>query len=138
MFEPKKSLLTVRRAVWLILRHSTAQTEADLHTIALLKKLHPDLNTAISLAKDFADLLRRKQPERLSEWLQNAQQSNIRAIVGFTAQLKDDLDAVINGVTYQWSNGQVEGQVNRLKVLKRQMYGRASHELLKKRFLCSI
>jgi transposase len=48
------------------------------------------------------------------------------------------LKAVRNGVTYQWSNGQVEGQVNRLKMLKRQMYGRASHELLKKRFLCPV
>lgn len=138
VFEPKKSLLTVRRAVWLILRHSTAQSEADLQTIVHLKAQHPDLNRAISLAMDFADLIRRKQPERLSEWLKNAQQSSIRAIVGFAAQLKEDLDALSNGVTYQWSNGQVEGQVNRLKMLKRQMYGRASHELLKKRFLCSI
>ena len=48
------------------------------------------------------------------------------------------LDAVRNGVTFWASNGQVEGQVNRLKVLKCQMYGRASHELLKKRFLCPV
>ncbi len=44
----------------------------------------------------------------------------------------------INGVTLSWSNGQVEGQINRLKMLKRQMYGRASHDSLKKRFLCNI
>ena len=106
--------------------------------ISLLKQQDPNLKTAIELAMDFADLVRRKQPDKLKEWLQKAEQSKIRAITGFATKLKDDLDAVKNGVTLSWSNGQVEGQVNRLKMLKRQMYGRASHELLKRRFLCPI
>jgi transposase len=138
VFEPKKSLMTVRQAVWLILRHSINQSEAEAEAIELLKKQHRDLNTGISLAMDFADLVRRKQPDLLVQWLKKAESSKIRAITGFATKLKDDLDAVRNGVTYQWSNGQVEGQVNRLKMLKRQMYGRASHELLKKRFLCPV
>ncbi len=154
VFEPKKSLMTVRQAVWLILRHSINQNKAETEAIELLKKQHPDLNTGISLAMDFADLVRRKavrprvadrrkgtrtkKQNKLAEWLKNAEESKIRAISGFANKLKDDLDAVTNGVTYQWSNGQVEGQVNRLKMLKRQMYGRASHELLKKRFLCPV
>ena len=70
--------------------------------------------------------------------VKNAEQSQIKAITGFATRLRDDLDAVKNGVTLSWSNGQVEGQINRLKMLKRQMYGRASHDLLKKRFLCNI
>ncbi|MEM7759999.1 MAG: hypothetical protein AAF298_18020 [Cyanobacteria bacterium P01_A01_bin.40] len=53
-------------------------------------------------------------------------------------RVKEDWAAVKNGVTLSWSNGQVEGQINRLKMLKRQMYGRASHNLLKKRFLCTV
>jgi transposase len=138
VFEPKKSLMTVRQAVWLILRHSINQSEAEAEAIELLKKQDPDLNTGISLAMDFADLVRRKQPDLLAKWLEKAESSKIRAITGFASKLKDDLDAVRNGVTYQWSNGQVEGQVNRLKMLKRQMYGRASHELLKRRFLCPV
>jgi transposase len=138
VFEPKKSLMTVRQAVWLILRHTINQSEAETEAIKLLKNQHPDLNTGISLAMDFAELVRRKQPDLLAQWLKNAERSQIRAITGFAIKLKDDLDAVRNGVTYQWSNGQVEGQVNRLKMLKRQMYGRASHELLKKRFLCPV
>ena len=83
-------------------------------------------------------MVRRKQPNKLEEWLENAERSKIRAITGFASKLKDDLDAVRNGVTLSWSNDQVEGQVNRLKMLKRQMYGRASHSLLKKRFLCPV
>lgn len=154
VFEPKKSMMTVRQAVWLILRHNINQSEAETEAIELLKKQHPDLNIGISLAMDFADLVRRKavrpradarrkgtrtkKPDLLAQWLKNAESSKIRAITGFATKLKDDLDAVRNGVTYQWSNGQVEGQVNRLKMLKRQMYGRASHELLKRRFLCPV
>jgi transposase len=138
VFEPKKSLMTVRQAVWLILRHSINQSKAETEAIELLKKQHSDLNIGISLAMDFADLVRRKQPDLLARWLEKAESSKIMAITGFATKLKDDLDAVTNGVTYQWSNGQVEGQVNRLKMLKRQMYGRASHELLKKRFLCPV
>jgi transposase len=138
VFEPKKSMMTVRQAVWLILRPTTKHSEAEKLAIELLKKQHPDLNTAISLAVDFADLVRRRQPDRLDKWLKNAEGSQIKAITGFVTKLKDDLDAVRNGVTLKWSNGQVEGQVNRLKMLKRQMYGRASHELLKKRYLCPI
>ena len=138
VFEPKKTLMTVRQAVWLILRHAINQSEAETKAIELLKKQHPDLNTGISLAMDFADLVRRKQPNLLAQWLEKAELSAIKAITGFATKLKDDLDAVINGITYEWSNGQVEGQVNRLKMLKRQMYGRASHELLKKRFLCPV
>ena len=72
------------------------------------------------------------------KWIHNAEQSQIKAVVGFATKLRDDLDGVRKGMTFSVSNGQVEGQVNRLKVLKRQMYGRASHELLKKRFLCPV
>ena len=82
--------------------------------------------------------VRRKQPDRLEEWYKSAESSQIKAFISFATSLKEDWAAVKNGVTLSWSNGQVEGQINRLKMLKRQMYGRASHELLKKRFLCNI
>ncbi len=82
--------------------------------------------------------VRRKQPERLEEWCKSAESSQIKALESFATSLKEDWAAVKNGVTLSWSNGQVEGQINRLKMLKRQMYGRASHELLKKRFLCQV
>ena len=82
VFEPKKSLMTVRQAVWLILRHTINQSEAETEVIELLKKQHPDLNIGISLAMDFADLVRRKQPDKLAQWLEKAESSKIRAITG--------------------------------------------------------
>ncbi len=56
----------------------------------------------------------------------------------FALSLGEDYEAVKAGVTLEWSNGQVEGQINRLKMLKRQMYGRASIELLSQRFLLAV
>jgi len=82
--------------------------------------------------------VRDREPEKLKEWYEKANSCQIKALENFACGIKEDWAAVENGVTYQWSNGQVEGQVNRLKMLKRQMYGRASHELLKKRFLCPV
>ena len=128
----------VRRAVWLVLRRPSQQSEGEKQALSLLKQQHPHLQTAIELTEKFAYLVRAQQPDQLEEWINTAQQSQIKAVVGFATKLRDDLDAVKNGVTLWVSNGQVEGQVNRLKVLKRQMYGRASHELLKKRFLCPV
>ena len=138
VFEPKKSFLTVSRAVWLVLQKPSQQREGEKQALFLLKQQHPHLQTAIELTEKFAALVRGQQPEQLDEWIHNAQQSQIKAVVGFATKLRDDLEAVRNGVALWVSNNKVEGQVNRLKVLKRQMYGRASHELLKKRFLCPV
>ena len=138
VFEPKKSFLTVRRAVWLVLRRPSQQSEGEKQALSLLKQQHPHLQTTIELTEKFAYLVRAQQPDQLEEWINSAEQSQIKAVVGFATKLRDDLDAVKNGVALWVNNGQVEGQVNRLKVLKRQMYGRASHELLKKRFLCPV
>nr|WP_263858275.1 transposase [Waterburya agarophytonicola] len=138
VFEPKKSLLTVRRAVKLILRKPSQKSDSDNQAISLLKQQHPNLNTAIELVQSFANLVRNHEPEKLQEWYEKANSCQIKALENFARGIKEDWAAVKNGVTYLWSNGQVEGQVNRLKMLKRQMYGRASHELLKKRFLCPV
>ena len=82
VFEPKKFLMTVRQAVWLILRPTIKQSETETEAIALLKEQHPDLKTEISLAMDFAKEIRRKQPDLLAQWLKNAEGSQIRAITG--------------------------------------------------------
>jgi len=62
-------------------------------------------------------------------------QSGINALKGFVKGIKQDLVAVINALSLPWSNGQTEGQVNRLKLIKRQMYGRANFDLLRKRVI---
>jgi transposase len=71
----------------------------------------------------------------LQQWMARARASGIALIQNFEAQLQRDILAVEAAVTTRWSNGPVEGQVNRLKTLKRQMYGRAGVELLRARLI---
>src|SRR5205823_5223030 len=73
--------------------------------------------------------------ERLEGWLTRATSSAVEALRRFAQGLHDDYAAVQAGVTVPWSNGPVEGHINRLKMLKRQMFGRAHLDLLSRRFL---
>ena len=93
------------------------------------------LNEAIGLAEEFAALVRGREPERLDPWLQRAQNGALPSLQRFAKRLSTDYDAVRAAATLDWSNGPVEGQINRLKTIKRQMYGRASLDLLARRFL---
>jgi transposase len=71
----------------------------------------------------------------LDAWLKASDTSGIPELKGFAAGIQRDHSAVMAGISQPWSNGQVEGQVHRLKLLKRQMYGRASFDLLRTRVL---
>ena len=90
---------------------------------------------AIALTESFADLVRQRHPEALDSWLDRASASCLTAFKRFAGGLREDYEAVKAGVTLPWSNGPVEGQINRLKMLKRQMYGRANIDLLRQRVL---
>jgi transposase len=80
-------------------------------------------------------MVKKRQGADLDTWLEAVAQSDCYDLRLFAAGLGQDLSAVRNGLTLRWSNGQVEGQVNRLKMLKRQMYGRANFDLLRARVL---
>jgi hypothetical protein len=87
------------------------------------------------LAQDFAALVRQRQPERLDAWLARAATSALQALRRLAKGLGEDYEAVKAGVTLPWSTGPVEGHINRLKMLKRQMFGRARLDLLSRRFV---
>lgn len=128
--------LSARRVAWLILqRPETLDKEQE----QLLEKLaaKTELSEAISLAQGFLKVVRQRLSEHLDDWLKNAMNSSLKAFQTFAKSLMDDYDAVKAGVTLEVSNGQVEGQNNRLKMLKRQMFGRAGIDLLAKRFILS-
>ena len=80
-------------------------------------------------------MVRQRTGTQLVPWLNDVAQSQLPALVQFADGLKADQDAVFAGLTLPWSNGQTEAQVNRLKVLKRSMYGRANFDLLRPRVL---
>jgi transposase len=129
-----RPMLTPRRAAFLLLRRTeTLRTEEQQLVQRLVQ--HVQLANIISLAQDFAQLVRQRQSEQFDRWLERAEQSQITPFERFARSLKEDYDAVKAGVTLENSNGQVEGQINRLKMLKCQMYGRAGLDLLERRFL---
>ena len=102
-----------------------------------LCQLFPDVKAAQRLALDFARMVRQRAAELLPTWLRSAARSNLKEFVGFARGLSEDCESVRNALTYEWSNGHLEGQVNRLKLVKRMMYGRAKFDLLRARVLHS-
>jgi transposase len=127
--------LTPRRATWLVLRRAPPGTDAEAHHLAQLRAQSAEVAEAIALAEDFAQLVRQRQPERLDPWLQRAMASTLEALQRFATGLQEDYAAVKAGVTLPWSTSPVEGHINRLKMVKRQMFGRARLDLLSGRFL---
>lgn len=87
------------------------------------------------LAMRFKGILRSRRSQALDEWIDDAIYTELTAIMRFASVLRRDIDAVRNAIELPWSNGQAEGQINRLKMLKRAMYGRAGPELMKARMM---
>lgn len=85
--------------------------------------------------RSFATMLTERQGERLPDWLDAVRQNNLPGPHTLAAGIDRDRDAVIAGLTLPWNSGVVEGHVNRIKMLKRQMLGRAGFRLLRKRVL---
>jgi transposase len=110
--------------------------ELERPFVDALYQQRPEVNQAASLARAFAGMMREHRGEELDVWIEQARQSDVPRELGvFATGLKSDYNAVKAALTTEWSNGQVEGQVNRLKLLKRQMYGRAKFDLLRQRVL---
>ncbi|AFY47346.1 transposase family protein [Nostoc sp. PCC 7524] len=130
--------LTPSRVTALVLRRPELIQPNEREVIAQLQKAHSDLKSAIELAQQFASLVRQRLPEQLDAWLNKAKNSLVSLLRSFAVSLESDYDAVKAGVTMSVSNGPVEGHINRLKMLKRQMYGRAKIDLLERRFLLAI
>jgi transposase len=127
--------LTTRRATRLVLKRPGQRTDAEAQLIAHLQAQHANLAVAIDLAQDFCRIVRARQVDRFDDWLTRAVASSVASLQRFATGLHADDEAVNAGIRLRWSNGPVEGQINRLKMLKRSMFGRAKLDLLSRRFL---
>ncbi len=127
---------SVRRSACLLLKNPSDMDNQDrAFTEALLERCS-EIHAATQLAREFAAMVRDEGGGTLNSWIQRAWHPAVpREIRTFATGLKSDFDAVNAGLTTAWSNGLLEGQVNRLKLIKRQMYGRANFDLLRKRVL---
>ncbi|MGE3538820.1 MAG: transposase [Candidatus Tectimicrobiota bacterium] len=102
-----------------------------------LIRTDPSIAQAYTLSQGFLALVRERRGEALTAWITEATTSGIAALARFAAGLQDDLAAMTAGLTLPWSNGPVEGQVHRLKLLKREGYGRAGVLLWRQRLRAS-
>jgi hypothetical protein len=115
-------------------------TSHQAEKVDILKQALPVFACMRSLAMRFRALLRGSDPDVLDDWIRDAMVCGIHNMRKFAVKLRYDISAVRNAICEPWSNGQTEGQINRLKMLKRTMYGRASVALLRARTrpLCEI
>lgn len=118
-----------------IMRPRDTLTDSQEKRLLEVRLACPDITRACDLARTFADLLRHQRGQLLMEWIRQAEQDAPKPMQSFAGSLRHDLDAVTAGLTLAWSSGVVEGHVNRLKTIKRAMYGRASFDLLRTRVL---
>ena len=126
---------SVNRASWLLVKQEDDLVDEDRQTLERMKEADEKVAEAYTLGQRFTSMVRERKSEALIPWLEDVGKSKIDALTGFANGIKQDLAAVTNALSLPWSNGQVEGQVNRLKLIKRQMYGRANFDLLRRRVL---
>jgi transposase len=132
---PPAQPLAPRQIGWLLLRPSDELTEPDRQYLEHLRQADRLLAAAVDLTRDFLAMVRDRRPDRLDGWLRAASTSGIAEFQGLAAGIDHDKAAVAAALSERWSNGQTEGQVLRLKLIKRQGYGRAKIDLLRKRVL---
>ena len=128
---------SARQTRWLLVG-VTEQPDAvaTAYTTALLER-SPPIRQAQALVTEFMRLVRQRDAASLPRWVSQAQRSEIAELVSFADGVRRDYAAVAAALRLEWSQGQTEGQVHRLKLVKRQMYGRAKFDLLRQRVLLS-
>lgn len=104
-------------------------------TMERLFNLFPQIEKAKELAQTFTRIVHEQLSTEPMEWLRSATLSKSKELISFARGPSEDYVAVKNALRYEWCNGQLEGQINRLKLIKRQMYGRAKFDLLRARVL---
>ncbi|MFC9931956.1 transposase [Streptomyces sp. NPDC127190] len=118
-----------------ILRHPDSLSEVDRLRLKAVMAHCPELEALAGHVRSFAQILTERQGQRLPQWLHAIRQDDLPGLHTLAAGIDHDRAAVIAGLTLPWSSGVVEGHVNRIKMLKRQMFGRAGFALLRKRVL---
>jgi transposase len=124
-----------RKAASWILTPPGKLADDDRAALAQITARCQELKTTHDLVREFADMLCHQRGEHLGAWAAQAESSPVSELRGFAKGLRKDWAAVTAGLTTPYNSGPVEGHVNRIKMIKRQMHGRAKPDLLRKRVL---
>ncbi len=131
----EQKMITPKQVAILLTRPAARLTAEQQTLLDRLSTQCPTLLQLRELSAEFREVFQRGEGQALRVWMMRARDSGIGSLSRFAAGLQKDFSAVVAAVETDWSNGQVEGQINRLKMLKRQMYGRAGFALLRARVL---
>lgn len=126
---------SIRKVAVLLMKQLETLKEEEKTFMDTLLSNNQEIEKIRKLGTEFQELIRERKAVKFDAWLESAAKSGIIEMTGFAWGLKQDKEAVMASMEFEWSNGQVEGQVNRLKVIKRQMSSRGSFDLLKTRVL---
>src|SRR5215211_2180193 len=134
--------ISANHAAGILVKKPENRSEGEVRTLRRLKKAHQTTEQCCTLFEEFAGMLRDKEPAsdaqargRLGAWAERAKASGVAELKAFATKQLQDTDAVISAMTLPYSQGQTEGQVNKLKLVKRSMYGRGKFDLLRQRVL---
>ena len=134
---PAPRSLSARRAAWLLVRRPEDLKEDEQGLLNQLTESCRDAAKAYALAQSFTQMVRQRDEAALDGWFEAVEESGLQELCSFAAGLRRDEAAVRAGLSLPWSQGQVEGQVNRLKLIKRSGDGRANFDLLRQRVLAA-
>jgi transposase len=126
---------TPNAAVWLFVRDPKDLDEVEQEALAAFCQTSTQLQKAYDLVQDFFSMVHKREGHRLEAWLERVNNSDLSELQSFANGVERDKAAVQAGLTWWISNGVVEGSVTKIKLIKRQMYGRASFALLRQRVL---
>ena len=135
--ELKPRRLSAKKASWILVAPDEKLDDYQQSYRDMLCESFPVISEVRELAIQFIQILAEQKSDQFADWLDSAKECSSTALSNFAKKLEEDYDAVHAATHFDWSNGQLEGQVNRLKTIKRQMYGRANFDLLRLRVLCS-
>ncbi|MFF0776719.1 transposase [Nonomuraea wenchangensis] len=126
---------TVRQATGCFLRNPANLDPDEHHRLQVLTTACPQLAALRERVRQIAEMMRHHRAQNLETWMNAVLNDDLPDLHSFVTGLRRDQDAVTAGLTLPYNSGPVEGHVNRTKMLKRQMYGRARPDLLRKRIL---
>lgn len=129
---------TPSTAVWLFVRDKKSLDEVEQEDLATFCQASPTLKRTYHLVADFMQIVHKREGHRLDAWLERVATSDLPELQSFAAGVEKDKDAVRAGLPGPVNNGQVEGHVTKLKLIKRTMYGKAGFPLLRQRVLHAI
>lgn len=128
-----QNIISIKRStiIKMLFSSSTKIKEIDTSIWDLISKQYPVIEQVLTIVFSFKNIISNKEAIALKSWISEVKKTNISELISFTKGLEHDYDAVMNSIQLSYNNGLAEGKVNKLKVIKRIMYGRCGFNTLR-------